>query len=578
MAETISEPSLLGLPAELLQHVLAYLEPLDLASVARASRALSVHSYDDQIWQPLVNRNLPEPITEPTPLKTFRELYIAHHPHWFLPRQRIWFADSEPSGKLLISRYDPRRGCIEAYAVVAQRGRHMLEFWEKDREVIIHSFNPKISLALDQPVLKLDVDSLRTDDQPNNNPSDRAYAPPTRYSKETLMETFAQDGLYGSFMLCRALPDRAISAQTSVWPPLCIPATARVRNNSMNGYKSSGHRPTTLDEVSQHNFRLRKWVEYTGRRSSPSFMSFTSPNGLSAALGINGPDFAAGLASSAGGGRSIRMPEDITTYATLPESAYKPTPQKPWQGLWCGDYSGHGCEFLMIHQPDKKDEQALPQEMDWLKHWFRGGRRGSSSSESSYASAQEELDYAEAAREHAQAGGRAQDGPAQQVVQQHLLPQKVLAGFTEAPYQRTVRDVTDYRDVPTGRLEAIKLTGDPNIPRGQYTFIAPDIGHGGFMRVCDEEIFRGARVIRSAGHIAGRGFRERKLHLSDVCPKGVRRARQANMGILDEYTPSQLIMISHDRLAQFWEGYGHISFYQRVDLDALMKTGLPVQA
>ena len=28
-------------------------------------------------------------------------------------------------------------------------------------------------------------------------------------------------------------------------------------------------------------------------------------------------------------------------------------------------------------------------------------------------------------------------------------------------------------------------------------------------------------------------------------------------------------MISHDRLAQFWEGFGHISYYQRVDLDAL---------
>ena len=29
-------------------------------------------------------------------------------------------------------------------------------------------------------------------------------------------------------------------------------------------------------------------------------------------------------------------------------------------------------------------------------------------------------------------------------------------------------------------------------------------------------------------------------------------------------------MISHDRLAQFWEGFGHISYYQRVDLDALI--------
>jgi len=32
---------------------------------------------------------------------------------------------------------------------------------------------------------------------------------------------------------------------------------------------------------------------------------------------------------------------------------------------------------------------------------------------------------------------------------------------------------------------------------------------------------------------------------------------------------SQLIMISHDRLAQYWEAYGHVSFYERVNIDEL---------
>ena len=36
------------------------------------------------------------------------------------------------------------------------------------------------------------------------------------------------------------------------------------------------------------------------------------------------------------------------------------------------------------------------------------------------------------------------------------------------------------------------------------------------MRVADEEIFKGARVVRSAGHIAGRGFREGKT-LHTIC-------------------------------------------------------------
>ena len=38
----------------------------------------------------------------------------------------------------------------------------------------------------------------------------------------------------------------------------------------------------------------------------------------------------------------------------------------------------------------------------------------------------------------------------------------------------------------------------------------------------------------------------------------------------DEYIPSQLLMINHDRLAQYWMPFGHISFYERVDINALI--------
>ncbi|KAK1035564.1 hypothetical protein LTS16_014520 [Friedmanniomyces endolithicus] len=224
--------------------------------------------------------------------------------------------------------------------------------------------------------------------------------------------------------------------------------------------------------------------------------------------------------------------------------------------------------------------------MHWLRQWFRAGRRGSESSGSSYSSAQEDLSAQTASPSNTNGSSPAsaqeeggltsaqtatEDPPEQPLLlpdlpphhpptplpsqQPHPIePHAVLQGFSEMPYQRTVEEVTDYENVPTGRLEAIKLTGDPNIPRGEYTWIAPDIGHGGFLRVADEWNFRGARVVRSAGHIAGRGFREGE---SILCG--------------DQYTPSQLIMVSHDRLAQFWEGFGHISYYQRVDLDALLR-------
>jgi len=129
--------------------------------------------------------------------------------------------------------------------------------------------------------------------------------------------------------------------------------------------------------------------------------------------------------------------------------------------------------------------------MDYLREWFRGEtRRGSDSSEASFASAQEE--QVSTVAESSQNNVAVEDDRSE-IVSTHdeILP-----------------DMTDVADAPTGRIEAIKLTGDMNIPRGEYSFIAPDIGHGGFVRVADEEIFKGARIVRSAGHLAQRGFRD----------------------------------------------------------------------
>jgi hypothetical protein len=32
------------------------------------------------------------------------------------------------------------------------------------------------------------------------------------------------------------------------------------------------------------------------------------------------------------------------------------------------------------------------------------------------------------------------------------------------------------------------------------------------------------------------------------------------------------MLINHDRLAQYWVPFGHISFYERVDIDKLMQS------
>jgi hypothetical protein len=138
----------------------------------------------------------------------------------------------------------------------------------------------------------------------------------------------------------------------------------------------------------------------------------------------------------------IHLGEEVSTFATLDPKLYTPTEEKPYRGIWVGDYSGHGCEFLLINQPDNDepfDEASVVQKED----------------------------------------------------------------ETTEEWETRKREERIHR----GRLEAIKLTGDANIPRGKYTFIADDISSKGFVRNATEARFKGARIVESRGHIAERGYR-----------------------------------------------------------------------
>ncbi|KAL1986784.1 hypothetical protein VTN96DRAFT_5649 [Rasamsonia emersonii] len=447
--ETLPDPefpskrttTLLDLPAELLHQIFSYLPATDLAFVSSTCRTLLEHGNNDLLWADLVNANLPVKIKDPGPFDSFRRLYIAHHPYWFVPRNKIWFSDDEHTGKLILARYDNRRGVIEGFRLVAEKGREQIRQWEWDPTVLIETFTPKVRLWLDDPVLLLKNPTCV-------RPRQRQYV----HGEFRMPMAAESQNIYSSFSLCyeNVHGNHSAARLEQLWPPVNIPSENRVYRS--RGVDGAGNTQSHLGPVSESAFRVRKWAHFR--------------------IGI--PIFPAG------------SQENLSTFATLDPKLYTPTKEKPYQGIWVGDYSFHGCEFLLFVQRDKAPASG----------------QASSSSASSE-----------------------QDGNA--------------AGSNTTEEDKVIEQ---------GRLEGIKLTGDPNVPRGEISFVAEDIGPDGLIRIAEERIFQGARIVRSKGHIASRNFRN------------------------DQFIDAQLILISHDCVAQYWEAMHHISFFRRVDIDQLLRS------
>lgn len=484
-----------SLPAEIINYILTFLPPVALAQLSLTSQLLRSHAHNDLLWLNFVRENVPDisELDSPSPAESWRQLYLAHHPYWFLARHKVWFADVPNTGKIILARYNSRRGCIEGYQLIAEHGAHTFENWTFNNDVIIHTFDPKIRLWIDDPVINLDI---------------KKVVQGKRLQKEIAMHTDSGHGICSMISLCQSIPKSRQSPSMALWPPSVIPSEQRVRNESPNKFRTVAHRPQSLGLMSDQTFRIRKWLE---------FSNLMQP--------LN----------------SIRMGEEVMTFSTLPAESYKPTIDKPYQGIWVGDYSGHGCEFLLVLQREVSSSTTM-------------------SREASAGSLPEGMSITEIEAETPEE----RDASIRQIVEDdmnedpvaigdplHIDHQDVIAGPSTEDPERMHEPEDSYAGTPSspksgpnssqftstmttedgryGRLEAIKLTGDINVPRGHYTWIADDIGPKGFIRVGKEQMFKGARMVKSWGRIAGRGFKH------------------------DRFIPSQLIMISHDTLAQYWE-------------------------
>lgn len=457
-----NKPRILSLPTEVVALICSFLAPVDLNATSLTCRDLRSQGLNDLLWRRHVQDNVPgSRLSSPSPCQSFRELYQAHDPYWFLPRYKIWFSDIPYTGKLIIVRYDPRRGCIEGYRLIAARAPPQYEPWEYDEDVIIHTFTPRVYLHLDVPVLQLNVSDepeahtfLDSDDE--SNP----------FAREVPMPVL-RAGTYSSIFLTRSVEYRP---GMLVWPPPeTIPHSSPVRCRSQNAFRGTEHHPQRRSEANGQTFRIRNYIRF-------SQQSFDSIFG--------------------GGDSHLHHMEDVQTFSTLDEKLYTPTAEYPWRGIWVGDYSGHGCEFLLMHQEDM-----------------------------------------------------------------HPLNERSIRRREDESSEDFIKRRNDER-LYRGNLKAIKLTGDPNVPRGEYTFIADDLGPDGFVRIAEEKPFQGARIVKSRGHIAERFFRSGMAAMSLFTYPVCLLTRY-----VDKYIESQLIMINTNKIAQYWLGFGHISFYERINID-----------
>ncbi|KAH6877152.1 hypothetical protein B0T10DRAFT_194281 [Thelonectria olida] len=473
-----SPKELLGLPRELIDMIVLNLSAFDLVTLSATCRKLRGYAISDKYWRPIVQENVPGvTLTEPGACESFRDLYVAHDRLWFLPKYKIWFTEHlDMHGKLIIVRFDPRRGAIDGYQLVSRNTGRSSQDWHMDGVTVsVPEFKPQVSLHLDQPILHFGIQRPEAEQLFTQRPDANRYADEIPMQLDDRMNS-----MYRNFRLATSMDEDVVQScfllgypYRRVWPPPAIPSSHHICSALLD-------RPSTRSEVYDRAFQIHTWAQMSGPSTSRRIFPHLAP-----LIGNASPTMLVDnyRVSAVANDFGVRMGESIVSFATLDPYLYTPTPLKPWRGIWIGDYNGHGTELILIHQPD---DEKVPTDME-----LGIERRGTE---------------------------------------------------TDAEWEARRTDVLIHQ----GRLEAIKLTGDPNVPRGEHTFIVDDLSNNGHVEHATDEPFYGVRMVRSQGHVAETNFYNEK------------------------YIETRLLLISHDRLAQYWIEFESVCFLERVDIDSFL--------
>lgn len=466
---------ILHLPSELILQILSLISASELAITSRTCRQLRQYCLEDNLWRAHIQVNVPGlTITSPSPCATFRDLYLSVIPFWHLPRGKFWFSNTEFTGKLMIIRYSQARRRIEGCLLAAKRENLTWKPWSWNPNVLIFKWDPIVRPDLDLSAFVFTTDELG------------AMSYSLRAIGATIPVT-SDNGGQGQRTICIQRREQQAKHITSepIWPPMSLPAQNRTYHTREN-YDIELPR---LEELSESTFMFTEC----------------------------GP-----------GGERSRF-RNSSMYATLPAEVYTPTAKKPWRGIYCGDYMGHGCEFIVVMQPNHPD--PLP-ENAWLKLMSLGSQQNQSdawyqmlkkqaplSSSSASSSGVLTTPYGQLSlTETGDSSGNLQpeSGAAQAITEvssQERPSEEIIRILKNSQNTGTTESSSSTESSPSfhqGCIKAVKLTGDPNVPRGEITFVAPDISDIGLIRIAEDHEFQGARVVRSVGHIAEHGFRNGK--------------------------------------------------------------------